>query len=38
MARKPADRVEVYEQTRPDGTVVVVTHNIDKGTTSVKEK
>lgn len=30
-------RVEKYKATRPDGTVVTVTHNIDTGATSVSE-
>lgn len=29
------DRVEKYKATRPDGTQVTVTHNIDTGETSV---
>lgn len=29
------DRVEKYKATRPDGTEVTVTHNIDTGETSV---
>lgn len=29
------DRIEKYEATRPDGSAVTVTHNIDTGETSV---
>jgi hypothetical protein len=29
------DRVETYKATRPDGTEVTVTHNLDTGATSV---
>lgn len=32
---KKDQRIEKYEATRPDGTVVTVTHNIDTGETSV---
>lgn len=34
-AREGKDRVEKYKATRPDGTEVTVTHNIDTGETSV---
>jgi len=40
VARKPKapkDRIERYEAVRPDGTVVMVEHNLDKGTTEVTE-
>lgn len=32
---KRKDRIETYPATRPDGTTVTVTHNIDTGETSV---
>lgn len=40
MASKPDaasknQRIEEYEATRPDGSTVTVTHNIDTGETSV---
>ena len=38
VARKPKvpkDRIERYEAVRPDGTVVTVEHNLDKGTTEI---
>jgi hypothetical protein len=38
VARKPKtpkDRLERYEAVRPDGTVVTVEHNLDKGTTEI---
>jgi hypothetical protein len=35
-ARKGEDRVEQYEATRPDGTTVTVTHNIETGESQVK--
>lgn len=31
------DRVEKYKATRPDGTEVTVTHNLDTGETSVED-
>jgi len=31
----PKDRIERYEAVRPDGTVVTVEHNLDKGTTEI---
>lgn len=33
--RRGKDRIETYKATRPDGTEVTVTHNIDTGETSV---
>jgi hypothetical protein len=30
------DRIETYDATKPDGTKVTVTHNLDTGETSVK--
>ena len=38
VARKPKapkDRLERYEVTKPDGEVVMVEHNLDKGTTEI---
>lgn len=35
-ARKGKDRVETYEATKPDGTTVTVTHNLDTGESKVK--
>jgi len=31
------DRIETYSATKPDGTIVKVTHNIDTGETSVSQ-
>lgn len=31
-----ADRIEKYKATKPDGTVVTVTHNIDTGVSVIK--
>ena len=36
--RSKGGRVEKYKATRPDGTEVTVTHNIDTDETSVSEK
>ncbi len=33
---KSKQRIETYEATKPDGTVVTVTHNLDTGATSVE--
>lgn len=33
---KAEDRIEKYKATRPDGTVVTVTHNLDTGESTVK--
>jgi len=41
VARKPKagkDRLERYEVTKPDGEVVTVEHNLDKGTTEIVSK
>lgn len=34
-AREGKDRIEKYKATRPDGSEVTVTHNLDTGETSV---
>lgn len=34
-AREGEDRIEKYKATKPDGTEVTVTHNLDTGETSV---
>ena len=31
----PKDRIERYEVVKPDGDVVTVEHNLDKGTTEI---
>lgn len=33
----PKDRIERYKRTKPDGTEVTVTHNVDTGETSVSD-
>lgn len=35
--RKPTERVEEYEASKPDGTKVRVWHNIDTGETRIIE-
>jgi hypothetical protein len=35
-AREGEERVETYEATRPDGSTVTVTHNIETGESQVK--
>lgn len=32
---KPKDRIERYEATKPDGTVVTVEHNLETGQTKI---